>query len=380
MEETNFQCPLCQKFLATRWALTCHSKKKIPCNLQCPDCSYVSVSTNTYKMHIKTHQQSQQIEEQSQQIEQQSQQIEQQSQQIEQQSQQLELFKQQLQQIELRQTQSQQIVESQQTQIQQIQEKQKIVKRDDIDIIPIQDFQQRYQDVISTISEDENEIKLECVTKIAIERRETYIIRKRNARAAITNQMLCRTLEVMRPNKDINIVLENVMYDLMRHTDSRLHNIYLSDLTRGTVKIYTRNDEKNICYWQVHPKHIANKLINEHAHNMFIFLLDAGIDSLVSAILNQQSCLALNGIGTDDCPRSFVLAEGPYKGELKYISEVLTSELVYTESKDDRLINIVNVKRDDVLENLKRIILDGDKIQKCLQECRRFSFLSIHNK
>lgn len=353
MDKQTFQCHLCQKMFTAKTSLRRHlDKSKIPCNLQCTQCERVCASAKEYKKHEKEHAQMTESDTTL--------------------SQQLN-FK--LQQLDLKQQQ----LDLKLQELQELQKQQKYAKLEDFEIIPMQDFH-RNQNILMNISEDDDEVRVERVTKIAIEQRDTLIIRKKKARAAITNQMLCQTMEVMRPIKDISISIENMMYELLRHDDPRLHNIYLSDLNRGTVKMYTRNDEKNICYWQVHPSHIATKLINEHAQHMFVFLLDAGIESLVAAILNRRSCLALDGVGTEECPRSFVLMESSFAGELRYLPQVLTAELKYTDKKDERLIGIVNARKDEVLSHINKIIIDDKRIRKCLEECRRFSCLSIMNK
>jgi riboflavin synthase len=144
------------------------------------------------------------------------------------------------------------------------------------------------------------------------------------------------------------------------------------------VRVFTRISDSGKCYWAAHSKDIANKIINEHAKNLFSFLLEAGTQSLVSAgwKRGKVNCLALNG----EQGWSVILYELDSKQLI--VNKVQTVELVYTMTEiehSDRLTELVRNRKEEVIRLLQKLILHNKEIQKCLQECRRFCFVTMQN-
>jgi hypothetical protein len=231
--------------------------------------------------------------------------------------------------------------------------------------------------------------RVDKITKINIEveRHETIILRKRvkDARNAITNNMLYGALCSMVPTdiemENLNRIATDMMYQVLHHDDPRLHNMCLSDMSRGTVRVFSRVSESEKCYWAAHPKDTAPKIINEHAKNLFSFLLEAGTQSLVSAFwkTGKVNCLALNG----EKGWSVILYEedtSPGDDSKLIVNKVKTTDLIYTLAEVegvDRLAQLVKTRKEEVIQLLQKLIIDNTEIQKCLRECRRFCFVTM---
>ncbi len=243
------------------------------------------------------------------------------------------------------------------------------------------------EEIDTTVDHKRNgDTQVDKVTKIniEIERRERIILRKRvkDARSALTNNMLFGVLCCLVPSdleiEYLNRMVADMMFQVLHHDDARLHNVCLSDMSRGTVRVYSRISEEK-CYWATHPKDIAPKIINEHARNLFSFLLEAGTQSLVPAVWKNGNvnCLALNG----EQGWSVIFYEENTVPTRLMANKVPTTNLIYTMAEveiiDDRLTELVKNRKDEVIRLSQKLILSNDDIQKCLLECRRFCFVTM---
>ncbi len=401
----SFQCPNCPKSLSSQRWLMNHLQKRTPCDNKCRDCKYQGKDITDYKLHklfdcdkAKTPSKIEEPKEDEMQIEE------------------IQIEKKeetQLEEIEETQTEEMQIVLSEPQRLVPVQAKAVVSYYP----IPIQDYdlemyktlkdlkldgnledydieyyvmqtEKGKEEVDTTIDHKRNgDTQVNKVTKINIEveRRETIILRKRvkDARNALTNNMLYGALCSMVPSElemdYLNRTATDLMYQVLHHDDPRLHNICLSDMSRVTVRVYSRITESEKCYWANHPKPIAPKIINDHARNLFSFLLEAGTQSLVSAVWKSEhiNCLALNG----EQGWSVILYEDNRSPESRLIvNKVPTTNLVYTMTEvdtSDRLMELVKNRKDEVIQLLQKLILSNVDIQKCLLECRRFCFVTM---
>jgi len=276
----SFTCPKCLKSLSSNQKLKQHLRKKTPCNFECPRCGHRAINSSHYEGHLAAGSCEQAMQKQIENV----------------------------------------LVPIKQTNVESLKPILKKSNRvESLNPIPIQDFNlailkdlglgvdlndydiERYvrqtekgkEEVATLINHKQNgDLQFDQVTKvnIEIEKHETIILKKRvkKARDALTNNMLFGAMISMVPAEiemdQLNRMASDMMYDVLHHEDPRLHNVCLSDISRGTVRVYSRVSESEECVWATHTKDIAVKVLNEHAKNLFSFLLEAGTQSLVSAV------------------------------------------------------------------------------------------------
>ncbi len=336
-------CPKCKKTFTRTNDLVYHlKKKKIPCDLKCPSCGVQSKTVAEFKIHEEDHHHHHKPE-------------------------------------HTQKTGELTIVGNNVRPI-PVQDFDLSILRacgltlDDVEFIGYTDEQQ--EDIMTTATYDGND-ELAIKRHTVIIRDQTIRIRIKNAKNAITNNMLYGAMCCMVPTQiempQLNRIATNMMYDVLHHDDPRLHNICLSDVTRGTVRMLSRIQETDKSYWAVHPKDIATKLINEHARNLFNFMLEAGIQTLAPAIWRRKHlCVALNG----ELGWSVILYEDA--GAL-IADKVRTPELVYSQVKEDvaGLMQLVQTRKYEVIGLLRNLIIENEELKKCLEECRRFTYITM---
>ncbi len=339
----NKQCPKCDKIFSRTNDVTKHLKKIIPCNFQCRTCNEILENLSEYNKHKKLH---------------------------------VPKFQEKIPKIPKKRTD---IV---------------VAPKDNRKPIPIQDFDLSILTELGLTLDDvdieyrmaekedqtearflngDGDYQVDRITKI--ERRETLILRLKNAKNTFTNEMLYGAMCSMVPTHidmpQLTRIATNMIYDVLHHDDPRLHNICLSDISRGTVRVLSRVAETDKTYWAAHPNTIAAKVINVHARNLFSFMLEAGMQSLVSAIWKNNQCLALNG----EVGWSVILYE---ENDQLLARKIHSSELVYSPTKDvARLMELVQTRKDEVIGLLRNLIIDNGDLKTCLEECRRFCYTTM---
>ena len=89
----------------------------------------------------------------------------------------------------------------------------------------------------------------------------------------------------------------------------------------------------------------------------------------------KHSCLALNG----ENGWSVILYE---EGDNLQANKIQTQRLVYTPSatKDVvKLMQLVQTRKEEVIQLLRQLLIEHADLQKCLQECRRFCYVTMQN-
>ncbi len=376
----SFICDLCQTILSTKQHLEDHKyKRKIPCNLQCKICKEVCVSTKDYKVHILTHTQQNS------------------------QSQELAIVSE----------------PKNAKKVDNNNERRLIVKDEHFTLpIPVQDFNayvlkqynlEHMEGLINNIKikgversinehKDENtdtdlkeaahvnadgDIEIDrtttMLTVIKVEKHEKIILRTMDARKALTNDMMARTMLGLNPEQGINqlnLIATSMIYDVLHHGDTRLHNICLSDMSRGTVRVFSRKPITDQCCWIAHSKDIAPTVIKEYARDLFGFMLEAGMHSLVSAIYKpeKKSCLALN----DSTNYSVILMQDSFNSKKLKAVHIPSEHLVYSPTKDvEHIMQLVQTRKDEVILQLEDLIIQNSDLQKCLGEGRKFCYVTM---
>ncbi len=200
------------------------------------------------------------------------------------------------------------------------------------------------------------------------------ILQLKKAKNTFTSNMLYNVVRCMIPSEtdkpDIKRIVINMMYDVL-HDDPRLHNICLSDISRGTIRVLSRVADTDKVYWVNYTKNIATKVINKHARHLFLFMLEIGMQSLVSASWKDNKCLALSY----ENDRSIIL----YEEKANLVARNIRSlELSYIPSIDvTRLMVLIQTRKDKVIEFVHELILDGCDLKTWLEESRRFCYATM---
>jgi hypothetical protein len=205
------------------------------------------------------------------------------------------------------------------------------------------------------------------------------IIRTLNAKDALTTNsdgILFDTMKSMDPKADhgtMQRLANGMLSKMLRSTDPRLHNVCLSDMSRGTVRIFSRAPNSDKGYWAVYPKVAAVEALNQHTRNIFSFLLEAGIQSVTPAIFkfDKRSCLALKRKEDEDPQTDWSITLFENKGKL-CVKNTETHRLLYSPNVpvDPKLMELVQMRKDEVLENLRRLLLEQKDVETCLKETR----------
>lgn len=204
--------------------------------------------------------------------------------------------------------------------------------------------------------------------------KESIIIRTIDARKALTNNMMYSAMLSLRPEvemQSIERIATDMMYNLLHHNDPRLHNICLGDAKRCTVHMLSRDTESHERRWMLHEKQTGMEELNNFARNLLEFLLESGTQSLVSAIWRGKPCLSLAG----DIGWSVILFDSP-RGLI--VDKTISEELMYSPINNlDTLMQLVQARKDEVLEKLKQLIIANEDLERCLNDCRQFCIVTM---
>lgn len=220
-------------------------------------------------------------------------------------------------------------------------------------------------------------VDIESKYNIAVEHK--YTIRATNAKQAITGQMMYDTMNGMRPGSDLRYWASNMMHSAMRQNDAALHNMYLSDMSRGTVRTLMRTPMTDEPAWNVLSKQEAYNVFNEHARRLFAFILEAGTQSLASAVWvarNNQECLALDG----ESGWSIVFFQAD---DNLQVDRTQNDQLVYPDSPpretDVQLMRMIHTRKNEVIAKLQNLIIKHKDVEECLLKNRRFCTAIVKN-
>lgn len=205
------------------------------------------------------------------------------------------------------------------------------------------------------------------------ETQDLIITRVWEARKALSSHIMALAMRTMEnSSKDMAPMAINILYEMWHQdTNPRLHNICLSDTSRGTVKAFSRDLGAPQGSWKVHPKTDGMRLVRDQAKKLLSFMLEAGTRSLKCAVWRNIECLALEG----RLQYSIIL----YKklDETLKVEWVPTRHVLYYEDEegkeaDPRLLDLIHQKKDEMLEQLKHLIIANENLEKCLRDTRAF--------
>lgn len=209
---------------------------------------------------------------------------------------------------------------------------------------------------------------------------EKMIFRAKRACETVTPNLMYNTMGGLArdiPMDKLRYIATNMINDVLRQEeDPRLHSVCLSDISRGTVRALTRlpNDSERT-YWATHAKKAGLDVFNDLARKLFLFFLEAGTSRLISArwTLKDVECVGLEGAHD----WSVILYEDPQNG--LEARRAPNHQITYdpTTAASDRLLELIKIRKDEVSEKLKTLIIEHKDLEECLRESRKFCYATM---
>lgn len=353
----SFECNKCHKKMKRKFHLERHLfESKYPCDLRCRECEFVYETKKLFRQHLPK---------------------------CEEQKRGRALVREQ--QLQLAQLQPEEEEEEQQLQPVQVASQLQMLP------IPFQDFdvevlkyarviscQPDGEEVVENIALDggDGELRLRQIRtgdyRVRVEIIEDLIIRAKNASATASPRIMYNTLNSLErgaPLDKIRYIATNMINDVLRQEDDpRLHGICMSDVNRGTVRALQRLPaEPDKTSWMTHDKRTGMTLLNNYTRELFAFFLEAGTHSLTRMRYKNLECAGLEGAHD----WSILLFE--YKSVLE-VERMPNDRVVHLPGPiPERLQRLIEERKEEVFEKIKRIIVNDKDLEQCLKASRQFT-------
>lgn len=348
----NFKCSLCEKTFPSSGRLKAHEAKDIPCDFICRECGEECFNRHRYYRHKKgtdcelncqkqlvVHQKTKAVEKKAKKV-----------------------------------FASKEVMESPDN------------------LVPLSDFMsyETYKDFLSKVNEHGQDCRVtlrETTTTVVkeviveapdIEKLQNLLTALRPA--ALTS---LRTLE---NGRDLDKIVVDVMGQV--HARSQLpehHSIVLSDASRNSSKMYSRDPSTQKCQWNKHPKSSTMGVLNQHGPNMVSLLLEDAVRKLCDATFirdytdrrergypirssDRYACVYLV---TEDEENALIIHydedavfysldsedNTPLRVEYILFEDMFTCDENFQEAAD-RLRSSVENRKDEVLRRLKTLMIN----------------------
>lgn len=194
----------------------------------------------------------------------------------------------------------------------------------------------------------------------------TYYIRVWDAKKALTRDMLFNTMTTMSKNTALYPVAKEMMWKMIHPERPDLHNMYQSDMTRGTVKVLQRAPESDKCSWAVFPKTTASGVVNAYVRDLFRFLIEEGTNCLVSGIWQKNIVLLLSG----EFDKSIVLYEANEGLQVRIVNNSDVKEISEELTIAENLMHLVQSRKEEVVQMMEKLTLEEGDVEEWLQVAR----------
>lgn len=259
-------------------------------------------------------------------------------------------------------------------------------KKEEKEIIPITDFnvdilRQLLQGGIELpdgepfeqefVVEDDYEtiVGADGKTTVQLGCKKVFYVKVWNAQKAITRDMLFNSMRSMSKDVALKTVTKEMMYKMINPANPEFHNIYQSDMNRGTIRVLQREEQSQNPYWSVFPKQSASTVVNDYARKLLTFLVETGMNLLTPGIWVRPKVMCLMLVGQYD--KSIVLYERRNKLEVKNIAK---GELIACEEIKvitDGLKPLILERKQELFESVKReMLLSDNDLDEWLQVAR----------
>jgi len=346
----SFKCPKCPKLLSSSRRVQTHLAKKIPCDLKCRICAQLMPNSFLYTYHIENHEAPPNANENN------------------------EIL----------------VLEPvQQNNQQQIDEMRQ--KVDQIDFIPIEDFNWKYLQSIASKVEvtehfyekvsrsngDDGNQEVERVQ--GYERRTKLTLRAENAKRCLPAVILYEILQCLDVGKrcELTEMMYQLLYDVhAQRAEPRLLTIRGNDINRKNVSIYSRPPPTDECHWVVNSNSVALKKTRDHCESLFNFALVSAIESLFPALTVDRGHIILwlvcpykSGSG---CQKAVTLAKDRDDNNVLEWHELHAKDLISIKTSENESYNqflgLINVtieeRKNYVLQKLAGVELDDKRLNE----------------
>jgi len=277
-------------------------------------------------------------------------------------------------------------------------------------LIPITDFMsyEAYSDLAAKVKEHGKDCKVTfrktVVQEIIVEAPD--LDRMREVLSALRPAAMT-SLQTLEPGKDLDKIVLNVMEQVHASAlNPEHHSIVLSDSSRNSSRMYTRDPTTKECDWNFHPKALALGVLNQHGPNMVSLLLDDAVEKLCDGTFirdytdrtekglsikpkDQLPCVYLNSndedyvliLHYDEDAMFYALEEDdntPIKVEYILIEDVFVCD----ETFQGRVLDLrqsINNRKHEVLNKLKSLMINDKVLINFLHSIQPMKLQSLKN-
>jgi hypothetical protein len=182
-------------------------------------------------------------------------------------------------------------------------------------------------------------------------------------------------------HQSMDSLINELLYQVHTQTDHpEMQAICMTDIARRNVKMYTRSTQDDEqCKWMLHPKEAAMTKVQQHARNLFSFLIEVGLQMLdVKLWTDDRVVLALEMEGQ---PCSLVIWYDQLRDWVLVNPYVRNSQ--FQECPEDRLLDVermaLNIKfrKEEIIRQVKRYQLRQEDLNRFLDHTRSICYESM---
>lgn len=226
----------------------------------------------------------------------------------------------------------------------------------------------KFYDEYGNLIEQEQQLNLLVRNKITI--------RANKARSAISSNMMYGAVNTMSPHRDLAEATAEVMYEALSRPDPSLHNVCLSDTSRGTIKVRSRNAQGEPC-WVVHNKMGGLALTKDYSKVMFRVIFESGMQKLVPYYWEPGAKESLAYCGENDWAVVLYMDEDQLRVDRVQNCQLRPMPEDYV--LPPMLMDMVQARKDQVLSSLDRMQLADDKMDEILTNTRQHTLPTVRD-
>ena len=251
-------------------------------------------------------------------------------------------------------------------------------------LIPLQDFDPEcLRELAALANKEDVEIVLERLTIKPLKRRRAEDAVKLMQMADYADSLQCL-------NQDLNTAAANIIAKF--HSDParpQLHIMHMGDLSRKTVKMYSRPRVTDESKWLTIPKEPALTTLSEHASAIITYMIELASRKLQFKFCDQEKVVCFCLRDADQKKNLIIVNEDDFEGEnhsfLKAIGhepklkvmfyDGAMSEIVpgfpYTDKAIVELGGLIEQKTEEVIEQLKTLAFKETDVISFLERNRK---------
>lgn len=207
---------------------------------------------------------------------------------------------------------------------------------------------------------------------------EKITLRDETIRSAFDIHSMAHAVKILVPQVDLDQIAMQIVMMHCNGTKPEFHSFFLSDMSRMSVKYYSRPDvESENCRWVTQPKKEAMNTINKHMRNLLPMLIEEGCAKLEPRLWNSESkgkhaVLALLGGSQKRFVVFFVdIWDDTLRYDYAYPEEVKECpESKFALDRVEELKKCIDIHKEQVLEVIKHYQMKDDTLSTFLGHTR----------